>query len=107
MRAAMRLLRLQGPDAGPTLDLHPYVTVVSGLSGAARDQVIGALSALPTGSDPGLSGLVEAHGVLLDLDVSTLALLDFAEDLDVVVRADDLDRLDGEPPARPAAAAPT
>ena len=93
----MRLLRLQGPDAGPTLDLHPYVTVVSGLSGPARDQVIAALSALPSGTEPGMNGLVEAHGVLLDLDAATLELLDFDSDLDVVVRAADLDQLDGEP----------
>src|SRR4051812_39419506 len=101
MRAAMRLLRLQGPDAGPTLDLHPYVTVVSGLSVAAREKVIAALGALPSGADPEMTGLVEAHGVLLDLDAATLQLLDFDKELDVVVRATDLDQLEGEPSLPP------
>lgn len=87
----MRLLRLDGGEQGPTLDLHPFFTVVRGLTGSRREQVLSALRALPAGHDPGLRGLLEAHGVLLDLDRDTLDLLDLrATDLDVVVRHADL-----------------
>lgn len=103
----MRLLRLDGGEQGPTLDLHPFFTVVRGLSGARREQVLSALRALPAGQDPGLRGLLEAHGVLLDLDRDTLDLLDLrATDLDVVVRHADLP-LPGNaaPPPEPVAPA--
>jgi hypothetical protein len=102
----VRLLQLDPegplPSGDPTpddavLDLHPRVSVVTGLSEAGRARVLRALTALSRGGDPGCAGLVEAHGVILDLDASTLALLGLDTDLDVVVRADDL------PGRRPAA----
>jgi hypothetical protein len=99
----MRLLRLDGGSSGPTVDLHPFFTVIRGLGGPARQEVLAALRALPTGSDPGMRGLLEAHGVLLDLDVDTLRLLDLHSQLDPVVRHTDL--LEGGPP--PPAAGPT
>jgi hypothetical protein len=86
----MRLLRLDGGSGGPTVDLHPFFTVIRGLGGPARQEVLAALRALPAGADPGMAGLVEAHGVLLDLDAETLGMLDLRSDLDVVVRHRDL-----------------
>lgn len=87
----MRLLQLNtnGNDAS-ALDFHPMVTVVNGLTNAGRAAVIQAVTALPKGLDPGCGGLVEAHGILLDLDAHTLALLDLDGDLDVLVRGSDI-----------------
>ena len=86
----MRLLRLDGGSGGPTVDLHPFFTVIRGLDDPTRQTVLAAMRGLPSGRDPGFAGLLEAHGVLLDLDVETLRLLDLATDLDVVVRPSDL-----------------
>src|SRR5690606_8816334 len=87
----MRLLQLNSNgNETSALDFHPMVTVVNGLTDAGRSTVINAVTALPKGLDPGCAGLVEAHGILLDLDVDTLALLDLNGDLDVLVRSSDL-----------------
>lgn len=87
----MRLIQLNpnGSEAN-ALDFHPKVTVVNGLSPLGRDLVINAVTALPRAGDPGCHGLLEAHGVLLDLSADTLALLDLGRELDVVVRASDV-----------------
>lgn len=87
----MRLLQLS-PDGTDdnALDLHPMVTVVSGIGASGREAVRRAVSALPAGLDPGMGGLVEAHGVLLQLNPATLAMLDLAEDRDVVCGPGDL-----------------
>lgn len=87
----MRLLQLS-PDGNDetALDLHPMVTVVRGLSANGRELVRRAVSALPAGLDPGMGGLVEAHGVLLALNPDTLAMLDLDTPRDVVVGAGDL-----------------
>lgn len=83
----MRVLRL---DLGRTrIELHPFVTVVRGLTPEARARLLDVLAALPQGTTP-VGGLIEAHGVLLDLAPATLELLDLHEPLDVVVRAADL-----------------
>jgi hypothetical protein len=71
---------IQLRKSGLVLDLHPFVSVVRGLEGSLRDELINA----------GLAGLVEAHGVVLDLTPDALALLDLHESLDVVVRREDL-----------------
>lgn len=85
----MRLLELR--TSGDTvLELHPNVTVVNGLSGAVRDEVIRAVTALPSGDDPGLSGVVEAHGVLFELNRETLEVFGLASPVDVLVRPEDL-----------------
>jgi len=84
----MRLIQLQLDD--DALDLHPMMTVITGLDPAARSRVIAAVTALPRGSDPGTGGLVESHGVLFDLSVDTLSLLGLSVELDPVVRASDL-----------------
>src|SRR3954451_2526157 len=93
----MRLLQLT-PDGTEesALDFHPTITVVNGLGIGGRDVVIRAITAIAKGQDPGISGLLEAHGVLLDLNQDTLSLLDLHTDLDVVLRPDDM------PSAQPA-----
>jgi hypothetical protein len=92
----MRLVRYEDGDAGIALDLHPRVTVVAGLPPEARARLLAAIAALPSGTDPGATGSVEVHGVYLDLTQESLDLLDLADDLDVVLRRDDLlERADG------------
>lgn len=83
----MRVLRLDLAD-GP-VQLHPFVTVVRGIAPARREELLAALAALPAGR-AAVPGLVEAHGVLLDLTAETLDLLELAAGVDVVVRAEDL-----------------
>ncbi len=95
----MRLLQLDPEGRQPSgeaapddavLDFHPRLTVVTGLSPAGHDRVVRALTALPGGRDPGCPGLVEAHGIILNLDAATLDVLGLGTDLDVLVRAGDL-----------------
>ena len=87
----MRLLQLNpNADEASALDFHPMVTVVTSLSAAGREKVIRAITALPRGGDPGCEGLVESHGILLDLSPETLGLLDLHGDLDVLVRSSDV-----------------
>ena len=87
----MRVLRLDLSTG--RLELHPFVSVIRGLSPAAREEALAAFGGVAGGAAPS-PGLVEAHGVLLDLTPASLSLLDLREAVDVVVRADDL-------PARP------
>ena len=101
----MRLLQLQlgdGSAASEPLDFHPMMTVVSGLDAAARERVIAAITALPRGLDPGMAGMIEAHGVLFDLTVENLAMLGLGGDLDPVIRRSDIPGNPDEP-AAPAA----
>jgi hypothetical protein len=87
----MRLLELRTNGVGsPTLEFHPNLTVVYGMSEHGRELVIDAVAALPSGEAIGLGGLVEAHGILFDLSVETLDILGMRDHVDVVVRADDL-----------------
>ncbi len=91
----MRLLRLHdhAPD-GARVEFHPRLSVVSGLTPAARERLVAAFASLPLGGGggalDGLSGEVEVNGIVLDLDAESLALLDLDPRLDVVVRAQDL-----------------
>jgi hypothetical protein len=73
----MRLLQID-PNGSETtaLDFHPMITVVTGLTPSGRELVLRVARSLGAGEDPGLGGLVEAHGVLLDLNRETLELLD-------------------------------
>src|SRR3954468_11915452 len=88
----MRLLQIQlslDGERRSALDLHPMMTVVSGLDSLARDQLIDAVRSLPAGRDAGYGGLVESHGVPFDLSAETLDLFGMQSDLDpVVTRAD-------------------
>jgi hypothetical protein len=93
----MRLLQITGGgNEQAVLDLHPMITVITGLSPGARETMVKAITALPRGTDPGVGGLLEVHGLLLDLDVDTLDLLGLHTDLDVLVGRADL------PGSRPA-----
>ncbi|MGZ4693874.1 MAG: hypothetical protein ACXWA3_09625 [Acidimicrobiales bacterium] len=74
---------------------------MTGLDRADRERVIDAVRALPRAADPGLAGLVEAHGVLFDLSVETLQLFGLDSDLDPIIRRSDLPGLaDDAPVAR-------
>jgi predicted nucleic acid-binding Zn-ribbon protein len=86
----MRLVRFEDPIDGVAVDLHPLLTVVTGAHHGARERLLAAVAALPRGTDPGASGSVEVHGVMLDLNLESLGLLELHDDLDVVVRAGDL-----------------
>lgn len=70
----MRLVRIVGEDFG--LDLHPYVTVVSNLDAEARSAVLETIRGIPRGRVGPLGGLLEVHGIVLDLDEASLELLD-------------------------------
>ena len=101
----MRLLQIQLSIDGAqrsALDLHPMMTVVSGLDSMARDQLIDAVRSLPSGQTGGLGGLVESHGVLFDLSTETLELFALQSDVDSVVRRSDLPGalIDAGPAAR-------
>jgi hypothetical protein len=96
----MRLLQLN-PDGTEesALDFHPLITVVNGLGPAGRDTVIRAVTAIAGGHDPGIGGLVEAHGIMFDLTSDVLVLLDLHSDVDVLLRREQI-------PLAPAVAPP-
>ena len=96
----MRLLQLS-PDGSEesALDLHPIITVVNGLGVGGREVLIRAVTSIAQGQAPGIGGLVEAHGVMLDLSSDTLALLDVRTDLDVLLKPSDVPV--GSSPAAP------
>ncbi|HEY2814210.1 MAG TPA: hypothetical protein VGJ03_12160 [Acidimicrobiales bacterium] len=77
------------------VEFHPYVTVLRGIDADLREQLVRALGALASG-EAVAEGMVEAHGVFLDLSEDALALLDLPKPgiggLDLVVRADQLPR---------------
>ncbi len=86
----MRILRLVD-DGAFAVEFHPYITVVAGLSVEQRDRIARAFSEAAIGRTSDLRGLIEVHGVVLDLDEHALDLLElddsevqtslFAEDL--------------------------
>lgn len=103
----MRIVRYEDPIEGVAVDLHPRLSILSGLSDAARLRFITALEAIPAGSDPGAQGSIEVHGVFLDLTRESLELLELDEPLDVTVRASDLPNASERPePPVPEAGAP-
>jgi len=87
----MRILQLNVD--GHRIEFHPYVTVLRGLDADLRAKLIDALAAVSAGR-PSVDGLVEAHGVVLDLTDATLKLLDLpgadGGGLDIIVRRDQL-----------------
>jgi hypothetical protein len=86
----MRLLQL-ATEPGQILDLHPNVTVATGLDDAARRTLTDTVNGLARGRTSGAAGLLEAHGVMFELADEALALLDIvADDLHPVVLASDL-----------------
>jgi hypothetical protein len=86
----MRLVRFEDESGGFAVDLHPLITVISGLPAHVRDRLVHGLAALPRGTDPGGRGAIEVHGVYLDLNRDSLELLELNQDLDVILRASDL-----------------
>ncbi len=63
----MRILRLDLGHSVGTLDLHPFVTVVSDLSREQGDAMAEAIRGIVRGSTAGFSGLVENKGELHEL----------------------------------------
>jgi len=96
----LRLLQLAtGPHE--LIDLHPNVSVVSGLDDEGRRRLIETIVGLSRGRATGPPALLEAHGVLFDLTPEMLALLDIeADDSWPVVTAADLPTAGDEPLAR-------
>lgn len=98
----MRVLRLELGE-GRTVDLHPAVSVVVGLTDAERTTLRRGFTAIGAGLDPGVPGLIEAHGLLLDASQDDLDLLEagataapaVVSTLDVVgvIRPDELEPL--------------
>ncbi|MCD9622443.1 hypothetical protein [Rhabdothermincola salaria] len=87
----MRLLQLTlDPERDAVLELHGAMTVITGMSDRERQRLIRIVTAVAKGEDPGTPGLVEAHGVVLDLTSEVLALLDTGADVDPLVRRRDL-----------------
>lgn len=88
----MRVVRLV--DEGSfAVELHPYVTVLAELGPSQRDAVAGAIAAMARGATDRLTGLLEVHGVMLDLDDSSLELLGLhSSSIDPRVTAADLAR---------------
>lgn len=82
----MRLLQLAiGP--AEILDLHPHVTVVVGLDEDGRTLLVETVSGLARSQATQARGLLEAHGVLFDLDQTLVGVLEpAADDLDPIVR---------------------
>lgn len=86
----MRILRLVD-DGSFAVEFHPYITVVADASSGQRDRIARAFSEAALGRTTDLQGLIEVHGVVLDLDERALDLLElddsevrtslFAEDL--------------------------
>lgn len=85
----MRILRLD-LETGEGLDLHPYVTVLGGLDPVLQRRVIDQLSGIARGDVDGMRGLVEAHGMLIEIDEARIASLGLPAEADVVVEADQL-----------------
>lgn len=87
----MRLLQLATPS-GDTLDLHPRVSVVRGLSPASRDALLSTVRGLTSPETVHAArGLLEAHGVIFDLDPAAIRALDLdGAGIDPVVSGGDL-----------------
>jgi len=64
----MRFLRLDFGDDLHSLDLHPLVTVVSGLSAQHQRQMFEAVRRFSAGSTERIRGLIEHEGDLVELD---------------------------------------
>ena len=86
----MRLVRFEDESGGFALDLHSRMTVISGLPTHVRERLMHAMAALPAGVEPGGRGLVEVHGVFLDLNRDSLELLELNDPIDVVLSSKDL-----------------
>lgn len=89
----MRLVRYtDGVIPEMQFELHPKITVISGLQSAVKGRLLDTFQAIPRGVQPPSGGVIEAHGVRLDLTPESLELLELAEEHDVVISAADLPR---------------
>ncbi|MCB1027872.1 MAG: hypothetical protein KDB24_08940, partial [Microthrixaceae bacterium] len=87
----MRVVRYTDPVIeGLELELHPRLTVVSGLPDPVRQRLAGTIAAIPRGTEPVGRGLIEVHGVRLDLTLENLELLGCDRDIDAVLTPDEL-----------------
>ena len=89
----MRLLRYDDPLTALSVELHPLLNVISGMPVDARQRFMASMSAMARGELTALVGLVDVHGVLLELGPDTMTLLELttqATPADVIVRAEDL-----------------
>ncbi len=87
----MRILQLEASAGGSeVVDLHPRLSVVLGLAPEGRERVLGAIAGVPAGTSAGTAGLIEAHGILLDLNDANLDLLDLRTPLHNVLRSADV-----------------
>src|SRR5581483_7469567 len=81
------------------LYLHPYLTIIRGLDDKSHDRLVDTFAGLPEGR-AAASGMIEAHGIFLDLTDDALALLDLPnpgiEAVDVVVRPSDVAEVFGD-----------
>ncbi|MDH4074648.1 MAG: hypothetical protein OEW29_01840 [Acidimicrobiia bacterium] len=66
----MRILRLDFGQGRIGVDLHPFLTVVHGVSPLERDELVDALRRLARGSAAGLHGLLQHQGLLVEMDGS-------------------------------------
>lgn len=73
----MRVLRVHLDD-DHLVDLHPAVSVVTGLSGSQRTTLRRTFDAIGAGLEPTTPALIEVHGLLFDAAQSDLDLLDLA-----------------------------
>lgn len=96
----MRILRLDLGQGRIGVDLHPFLTVVHGVSPLERDELVDALRRLARGSAAGLHGLLQHQALLVEMDGSgygplaggTLTTADVVVDTDAG-SLDDLPRL--------------
>lgn len=82
-------LRLAG---GPDLRLHPAVNVIRGFDADLREGIVAAAVALARGVvSAGAGGVIDVHGVLVDVSAESLRTLGLGEhDIDPLLRSDDL-----------------
>ncbi len=83
----MKLAELRTTD-GRTLVLHPRLAIVEA-DETTRDSVLQALSDALSGGSPA-AGFFEVHGIVLDLDRASFALLEVDPELPLVLRTDDI-----------------
>lgn len=87
----MRILQIDPSDTGTkVIDLHPRLSAVVGMSDEDRARFCDVVRAISGGGTAGASGLLEAHGILLDLNDDNLAMLDLKEQKPVVVGIQDV-----------------
>ena len=83
----MKLVELRTSD-GRTLVLHPRLAIIEA-DETTRNSVLEALSGALSGGGPA-AGFFEVHGIVLDLDRASLALLEVDPALPLVLGRDDI-----------------